>query len=37
MLAARAVVGMNYSALRKVIRARQADPPVKTPAVAFLE
>jgi hypothetical protein len=37
LLAARAVIGLNYSSMRKVISARQADTPVKTPAGAFLK
>jgi hypothetical protein len=37
LLAERAITGLNYSAMRNAIRGRQADTPVKTPAVAFLK
>jgi hypothetical protein len=36
ILAERAVFGLNESAMRKVIRARQADTPVKAPEMAAL-
>jgi hypothetical protein len=37
MLADRAVIESNESAMRQVMRARQVDTPVKAPATAFLK